>query len=188
MIGSFTALTHAQRMRENSGRPAWAWMVTGGITLGLTIWSMHFIGMLAFHLPIPLNYDLPLTLISALPAVAASLLAFYVLHEASNSNRRIVVSGVVMGAGISVMHYTGMDALKMAPEINYDLPIFILSVAIAIIASWGALLMMYQGERIKLSPLPRFALGGAIMGLAISGMHYPAMFGANIRPNSMCMA
>jgi diguanylate cyclase (GGDEF)-like protein/PAS domain S-box-containing protein len=86
------------------------------------------------------------------------------------------------------MHYTGMAALKMSPEISYDPLIFILSVAIAIIASWGALLMMYQGERIKLSLLPRFALGGVIMGLAISGMHYTAMLGANIQPNSMCLA
>ncbi len=188
MIGSFTALTHAQRMRENSGRSAWMWMVTGGITLGFTIWSMHFIGMLAFHLPIPVSYDLTLTLLSALPAIAAALLGFYVLHEHSISNIRIIVSGLVMGAGISIMHYTGMAALKMSPEISYDPLIFILSVAIAIIASWGALLMMYQGERIKLALLPRFVLGGVIMGLAISGMHYTAMFGANIQLNSMCLA
>jgi diguanylate cyclase (GGDEF)-like protein/PAS domain S-box-containing protein len=188
MIGSFTALTHAQRMRESSGRSSWVWMVTGGITLGFTIWSMHFIGMLAFHLPIPVSYDLALTLLSALPAIAAALLGFYVLHETNISNLRIVVSGLVMGAGISIMHYTGMAALEMSPEISYDPPIFILSVAIAIIASWGALLMMYQGERIKLSLLPRFALGGVIMGLAISGMHYTAMLGANIQPNSMCLA
>ncbi|MCX7192720.1 MAG: EAL domain-containing protein [Proteobacteria bacterium] len=188
MIGSFTALTHAQRMRENSGRSSWVWMVTGGITLGFTIWSMHFIGMLAFHLPIPVSYDLALTLLSALPAIAAALLGFYVLHEPNISNLRIVASGLVMGAGISIMHYTGMAALKMSPEISYDPLIFIVSVAIAIIASWGALLMMYQGERIKLSLLPRFALGGVIMGLAISGMHYTAMLGANIQPNSMCLA
>ena len=188
MIGSFTALTHAQRMRENSGRSARVWMVTGGITLGFTIWSMHFIGMLAFHLPIPVSYDLALTLLSVLPAIAAALLGFYVLHEPKISNLRIVVSGLVMGAGISSMHYTGMAALKMSPEISYDPVTFVLSVTIAIIASWGALLMMYQGERIKLSLLPRFALGGVIMGLAISGMHYTAMFGANIQPNSMCMA
>jgi diguanylate cyclase (GGDEF)-like protein/PAS domain S-box-containing protein len=188
MIGSFTALTHAQRMRENSGRSSWVWMVAGGITLGFTIWSMHFIGMLAFHLPIPVSYDLTLTLLSVLPAIAAALFGFYVLHETNISNLRIVVSGLVMGAGISIMHYTGMAALRMLPEISYDPLIFILSVAIAIIASWGALLMMYQGERIKLSLLPRFALGGVIMGLAISGMHYTAMLGVNIQPNSMCLA
>jgi len=98
IIGSFTALTHAQRMRESSGRSAWDWMVAGGITLGLTIWSMHFIGMLAFHLPIPVSYDLPLTLLSALPAIAAAFICFNVLHEPIIGKRRIVVSGLVMGA------------------------------------------------------------------------------------------
>ncbi len=188
MIGSFTALTHAQRMRESSGRSAWIWMTAGGITLGLAIWSMHFIGMLAFHLPIPLGYDLPLTLLSALPAIAAALLGFYVLREPDISIVRIIVSGVLMGLGISIMHYTGMAALKMSPPISYDPLIFILSVAIAVIASWGALLMMYQGERIKIPMLPRFALGSVIMGLAISGMHYTAMLGTQIQPGSVCLS
>jgi len=188
MIGSFTALTHAQRMRENSGRSAWIWMTAGGITLGLAIWSMHFIGMLAFHLSIPLGYDLPLTLLSALPAIAAAMLGFYMLRESNISVLRITLSGLLMGMGISIMHYTGMAALKMSPPISYDPLIFTLSVAIAVIASWGALLMMYQGERIKIPALPRFALGSVIMGLAISGMHYTAMLGVSIQPNSMCLA
>ncbi|MDO8812590.1 MAG: EAL domain-containing protein [Gallionella sp.] len=188
MLGSFTALTHAQRMRESSGRSAWIWMIVGGMTLGLTIWSMHFIGMLAFHLPIPLGYDLLLTLLSALPAIAAALLGFYVLREPDISTVRIIVSGLLMGLGISIMHYTGMAALRMSPPISYDPLTFILSVAIAVIASWGALLMMYQGERVKLHPMLRFVLGGAIMGLAISGMHYTAMLGVNISPGSMCLA
>ena len=186
-IGSFTALTHAQRMRESSGRSARIWMIVGGLTLGLAIWSMHFIGMLAFHLPIPLGYDLALTLLSALPAIAAALLCFYVLREPDISAVRIVVSGLLMGMGISTMHYTGMAALRMFPPISYDPLIFILSVAIAVIASCGALLMMYQGERVKLPPMLRFVLGGVIMGLAISGMHYTAMLGANIASGSMCM-
>ena len=186
MIGSFTALTHAQRMRENSGHSAWLWMIAGGITLGLAIWSMHFIGMLAFHLPIPLGYDLPLTLLSALPAIAAAMLGFYVLREPDISTVRIIVSGLLMGMGISIMHYTGMAALRMSPPISYDPLIFILSVAIAVIASWGALLMMYQGERVKLPPMLRF--GGRItMCLAISAMPYTSMLGVNVSPGSMCL-
>jgi len=187
MAGSFTALMHAQRMRESSGRSARVWMIVGGITLGLAIWSMHFIGMLAFHLPIPIGYDLTLTLLSVLPAIAAALLGFYVLREPDISTARIIVSGLLMGVGISGMHYTGMAALEMSPPISYDPLIFALSVAIAVIASWGALLMVYQGGRVKLSLLQRFALGGVIMGLAISGMHYTAMLGANIQPDSVCM-
>ena len=185
MIGSFTALTHAQRMRASTGRVATLWMAAGSVTLGMAIWSMHFIGMLAFDLPIPIAYDLTLTILSVFPAIAAALLGFYVLREAIVRIRRIVVSGLLMGAGISAMHYTGMAALGMSPPISYDPPIFALSVAIAVIASWGALLMMYRGERVKLPALPRFMLGAAIMGLAISGMHYTAMSGAHIHPDSV---
>jgi len=188
MIGSFTALTHAQRMRESNRRGAMWWMIIGSTTLGTAIWSMHFIGMLALKLPIPLSYDLSLTLLSVVPAIAAALLAFRVLRDSNISTFRLFVSGLVMGAGISVMHYTGMEALKMSPDISYDPMIFMLSVGIAVIASWGALLMMYQGDRIKLRQVFRFALGAFFMGLAISGMHFTAMLGMHIQPDSLCLS
>jgi len=187
-IGSFAALTHAQRMRDSTGRMATLWMVVGGSTLGVAIWSMHFIGMLALHLPVPLSFDKTLTLLSVFPAIAAALLGFKVLRQASISYTRIIVSSLLMGAGISLMHYTGMAALKMNPAITYQPFMFMLSVAIAVFASWGALLMMCQGERIRLRPFFRFVLGAIIMGLAISGMHYTAMFGAIIQPGSLCQA
>jgi diguanylate cyclase (GGDEF)-like protein/PAS domain S-box-containing protein len=188
MIGSFAALTHAQRMRDSTGRMATLWMVAGGSTLGVAIWSMHFIGMLALHFPVPIAFDQTLTLISVLPAIFAALLGFKVLRQPSVSYVRIAVSGLLMGAGISLMHYTGMAALKMQPAITYDASLFVLSVLIAVIASWGALLMMYQGERVKLRPFLRFVLGAIVMGLAISGMHYTAMLGAVIQPGSLCLA
>jgi diguanylate cyclase (GGDEF)-like protein/PAS domain S-box-containing protein len=188
MIGSFAALTHAQRMRDSTGRMATLWMAAGGSTLGVAIWSMHFIGMLALHLPVPIAFDQSLTLFSVLPAIAAALLGFKVLRQPSVSFARIAVSGLLMGAGISLMHYTGMAALKMQPAITYNPLLFVLSVLIAVISSWGALLMMYQGERLKLRPFLRFVLGGIVMGLAISGMHYTAMLGAVIQPGSLCQA
>jgi diguanylate cyclase (GGDEF)-like protein/PAS domain S-box-containing protein len=163
-------------------------MIVGSITLGTAIWSMHFIGMLAFHLPIPLSYDPLLTLLSIVPAVAASLLGFRVLRDPQVSPRRLLASGLLMGAGISAMHYTGMAALKMSPPIDYSSPVVALSVAIAVAASWGALLMMYRGERVSLPPLLRSALGALVMGLAISGMHYTAMHGLSIQPGSMCLS
>ncbi len=188
VAGSLTALAHAQRMRESGGRTAWLWMVAGSITLGLAVWSMHFIGMLAFHLPIPLTYDLRLTLFSIVPVIAAALLGFRVLRERHVSIRRLVLVGLLMGIGISAMHYTGMAALKMSPAISYDPAILFLSMAIAVIASWGALLMMYRGGRVRLPIMPRYLLGAAVMGLAISGMHYTGMAGAHIQPGSICLA
>lgn len=188
MVGSYTSLAHAQRMRVSSGQAVMWWMIVGGITLGTTVWSMHFIGMLAYALPIPLAYDPTLTSFSVVPAIAAAMLAFWVLRDEHISTTRLLVSSLLMGAGISIMHYTGMAALKMSPPISYNPWIFILSVVIAIIASWGALLMMYQGGRIKLQPMPRSILGALVMGAAISGMHYTAMLGMQIDPNSMCLS
>lgn len=188
IVGSFTALAHAQRMRQSTAKAAWAWMVAGGVTLGLAIWSMHFIGMLAFHLPTPLSYDLYLTILSALPAIAAALLGFFVLRSPVIDKSRIIGAGILMGAGISTMHYTGMAALKMSPPLTYDPAIFMLSIIVAVVAAWGALLMMYRGEQIRLPPLLQLGLGGGAMGLAISGMHYTAMLGTQIAPGSICLA
>ncbi len=189
IIGSFATLSHAQRMRLASHRAAKLWMVTGSITLGMTIWGMHFIGMLAFRLPIPVSYDLALTLFSVLPAIAAALLGFWVQCCTKRfSIWRILASGLLMGLGIGAMHYTGMAALRMSPPISYAPSVVALSLIIAVAASWSALLMMQEGERIKLSRLPRLMAGAVIMGLAISGMHYTAMLGTHFHPDSVGLA
>jgi diguanylate cyclase (GGDEF)-like protein/PAS domain S-box-containing protein len=188
VVGSFTALAHASRMRHTQGKSAFVWMLLGGITLGMAIWSMHFIGMLAFHLPIPLGYDLTLTLLSALPAIAAALLGFYVLRTSVVSNTRIFLVSLIMGVGISTMHYTGMAALKLMPAVEYNSNIYALSILFAVVASWFALLMMYGGDKVKLPEYIRFGLGSLVMGFAISGMHYTSMQGMTINPVSICAA
>ncbi|MEQ1913906.1 MAG: EAL domain-containing protein [Sideroxydans sp.] len=187
IIGSYTALLHAQRMRESSGRTATIWMLAGASTLGLAIWSMHFVGMLAFQLPVAIGYDLHLTVFSLLPSVVAALLGFRVLRDPIVSSRRIFISGLLMGMGISAMHYLGMAALKMSPSIFYDPWLFALSVLIAIAASWGALLIMYREDWLHVSALPRTVLGALMMGTAISAMHYTAMLGLHIPEGSMCL-
>ena len=188
VIGSFTALTHVQRMRASTGRVATLWMAAGSVTMGMAVWSMHFIGMLAFHLPVQISYDLELTILSVLPAIAAALLVSYVLRESDISAGRIVASGLLMGTGVSAMHFTGMAALEMSPVISYDPAIVALSVAIAVIGSWGALLTIYRGDRFKLPTLPRFMLGAVIMGMAISGMYYTAMLGTQFHPGNLGIA
>jgi diguanylate cyclase (GGDEF)-like protein/PAS domain S-box-containing protein len=186
MFGSFTALSHAERMRESTGRQANAWMWAGGITLGMAVWSMHFVGMLAFHLPIPIAYDSKLTFLSVLPVIAAALLGFYILKSPKLRFKKIVIGGLFMGIGITLMHYTGMAALKMQPAISYDPLIFALSVLIAITAAIGALIIVYAGNKTGLHPLLQHLLGAVIMGFAIAGMHYTAMEGAVFAPGSIC--
>jgi len=188
MVGSFTALTHAQRMRESEGRRSWMWLLTGGLTLGAAIWTMHFIGMLAFRLPTPTAYDIPLTLLSVVPAIAAALLGFYLLRTHELRMVRIAGGSALMGLGISAMHYTGMAALKMSPPINYSLPIVALSVLIAILAALGALLIVYASEKKGWNYWLRYSAGGAIMGLAISAMHYTGMAAAEFPAGSICLS
>lgn len=188
IIGSLTALTHARRMRENSGYTATIWMLAGGSTLGVAIWSMHFVGMLALHLPIPVGYDLALILLSLLPAVIAALLAFRVLRVQQIKHRLILTTAVLMGIGISSMHYLGMAALKMSPPIAYDPAVFALSILIAIVASWAALYIMYREQWETLGPLARLLLGAVVMGSAIAAMHYTAMSGMHIAAEAVCQA
>jgi diguanylate cyclase (GGDEF)-like protein len=186
MYGSFAALSHADRMRKSTGKAALAWMISGGVTLGLSIWSMHFIGMLAFHLPVPIAYDLTLTFLSVLPAVAAALLGFYLLQSQQMQIGQITIGGFLMGVGISAMHYTGMAALKMQPAITYDPIIFTLSILISILAAVGALMIVYAGEKTNIDALIRHSIGAFIMGLAIAGMHYTGMAASNFAVGSLC--
>jgi NO-binding membrane sensor protein with MHYT domain len=165
IFGSITALAHANRMRESTDLGAVVWMMTGGITLGLVIWAMHFIGMLAFHLSVPVSYDPQFTVLSVVLAVTAALLGFYLLRTKKMHFGRIAGGGLVIGLGISATHYTGMAALEMSPAIIYN-PVFVsASVGIAVLAAYGALLIVYAGEKFQLPPLVCHGLGGGSHGV-----------------------
>ncbi|MFT0534247.1 MHYT domain-containing protein [Castellaniella hirudinis] len=147
----------------------------GGIALGGGIWSMHFIGMLAFSLPAPVRYDLPLTMISLLPGWAASWLALYILSRRRLSRGLLLGSGVLMGAGIGLMHYTGMMAMDTPLAMRYDMVLFLLSIVVAVALAMLALWINFGLRRTRLDGRLRFVLGGTIMGVAIAGMHYTGM-------------
>lgn len=164
------------------------WLFVGSITLGLAIWSMHFIGMLAAHSPLTTGYDLALTLLSVVPAMAAALVCFRMLRAPELHARQLFVNALLMGAGICLMHYLGMAALQMSQAISYDGYLFGLSIVIVLAASYSVILMMHYAEQRKLSELPRFAVGGVMMGLTISGMHYSGMMVVQIQAGSPSLA
>ena len=112
--------------------------------MGIGIWSMHFIGMLAFSLPIPLGYDLPLTLLSLLIAVLVSGFALWLVSQPEQPWWQLLCGALTMGAGISSMHYMGMHAMRMLPGIDYDPGLFYLSLAIAVAASGAALWIAFR--------------------------------------------
>ncbi|PUA20214.1 EAL domain-containing protein [Glaciimonas sp. PCH181] len=186
MFGAFSALAHVENMRESTGKAAFLWMICGAITLAMAIWAMHFIGMLAFHLPIALSYDFELTVLSIVPAIAGTLVAFILLQNHSLQFQRIAGAGIVMGLGVAAMHYSGMAALEMTPAIHYDPLIFSLSVLIAIAAATGALLIAFGGEKAKLLSLRKQGFGAMVMAFAVSAMHYTAMAGTSFAADSFC--
>ncbi|MGH8260489.1 MAG: MHYT domain-containing protein, partial [Steroidobacteraceae bacterium] len=149
VLASHVTLSLAQRLRPSLGasraaRPHGAWIAGGAFAMGTGIWSMHFIGMLAFHLPIEVAYDVRLTAASYVIAVVVCGFALHIFRRNDTSARGIALPGVLIGLGICAMHYTGMDAMRMAPAIDYDPWLFSASVAIAIAAAMAALWIAFS--------------------------------------------
>jgi len=147
ILASYTALDMAGRITKTSGRAARLWLVGGACAMGVGIWSMHFVGMLALSLPIPLGYDPTITVLSLLIAIASSAFALWVACQATLPWRRLAVGAVLMGMGISGMHYSGMAALRMEPGIQYIPSLFALSIAVSIAISGVALWIAFRLQR-----------------------------------------
>lgn len=189
VFASYTALNLATRIHASEGRRSWLWLLGGAFSMGTGIWSMHFIGMLAFRLPIPMAYDEWITALSWLLAVGVSGIALYTVSRPVNSGWNVSLGAAFMGIGICTMHYTGMAAMQMSPPIDYDPMLFIASVFIAIVASLSALQLALYFRQQHTSRAIVARLGSAlVMGLAIAGMHYTGMAAAQFAPDSICTA
>lgn len=188
ILASYTALDLAGRIATARGRAMVMWICGGALSMGIGIWSMHFIGMLAFKLPIDLGFDLSLTLLSLLVAVLSSGFALWLISHRHVPPLQILLGALAMGAGISTMHYTGMAALHMQPGIDYDPTLFAASLLIAVTASAAALCIALRLRRqTPYVHLMRFG-AAVVMGFAIVGMHYTAMAAANFPEGSFCGA
>ncbi|VVP85040.1 putative signaling protein [Pseudomonas fluorescens] len=188
ILASYTALDLAGRIATARGRAVFLWIGGGALAMGIGVWSMHFIGMLAFRLPIALGYDLPLTLVSLLIAVLSSGFALWLVSQPSLPWLQVGMGALIMGSGISSMHYMGMAALRMTPGIDYDPTLFGASLLIAVAASAAALWIAFRLRR--QTPYVRHIRGAAavVMGIAIVGMHYTGMAAANFPEGSFCGA
>lgn len=188
VVASYTALELASRVAHARGA-ARGWLAAGAISMGIGIWTMHFIGMLAFSLPMAFQYDVGITLLSLLVGIAAAAFAISVASRKSNSIAQILLSGLVLGAGIAAMHYTGMAAMEMDATIVYDLKIVALSVLIAVAAACAALWIMFTLIENRSRYLLLLKFGAAlVMGIAICGMHYTGMVAADYLPAGDVMA
>jgi NO-binding membrane sensor protein with MHYT domain len=169
-FASYTALDLGGRVAPAQGPTHRIWLVAAALIMGGGIWSMHFVAMLAFVMPMPMSYDVGLTVLSLVLAILAASGGFYVISRPGLSRPRLVLSGVFMGVAISGMHYTGMAAMRGPIELSYDRLWVALSVIIAIGAATAALWLAYRtteaGQKLA---------AAIVMGVAISGMHYTGM-------------
>jgi len=187
-LAGYSAIDLAHRIHRNPERER-LWIALGALAMGTGIWSMHFIGMRAFSLPITLGYDLLTTLASLIAAIVVAALALYVSSRKQMGTRAVVVGAILMGIGICVMHYTGMYAMQMEPGIEWNPLLFGASAAIAVAASGAALWIVFNLRRLKDSrQIPARLAAAAIMGFAVAGMHYTGMAAAEFPVGSICRA
>jgi len=176
VIASYTALDLSGRVTVAQGHARRLWLAGGAIAMGIGIWSMHFVAMLAYNLPIPMGYDFKIVLASMAVAVLASVVALFVVSRQQMGILALLAGSAVMGLGIAAMHYTGMAAMQLEAITHYEPKLVALSVAIAIGAS---LIALRLGFHLRTETTVRGSvrkIGSAIvMGVAIAGMHYTAM-------------
>ncbi|MBD8162789.1 putative bifunctional diguanylate cyclase/phosphodiesterase [Erwinia persicina] len=183
-LASYTALDMAGRVATSTGKVARVWLFGGGFAMGVGIWSMHFIGMLAMSLPMVMSYSASLTVVSMVIAVAASIFALWIVCYGELPWYRLCGGAAIMGSGVVAMHYTGMAALAIQPGIIWDWRWIWLSVVIALVASGVALWLAFR-LRQGIGRLALMRSGAAmIMGVAIAGMHYTGMAAASFPMDS----
>lgn len=166
----------AMAKRAPKGLHAQVALLTGSLAMGGGIWSMHFIGMLAFHIGDHVHYDPLITLGSMVPSVFASWIALQLLASEAISRERLLLGGVLVGAGIGTMHYSGMAAMHMDMTLKYDPWWFGVSILVAVLLAILALWIRFGlRDQRKLNPLQKNLLASTVMGFAIAGMHYTGM-------------
>ena len=187
-IASYVALDMAGRVTSSRGLAARWWLICGGGAMGFGIWSMHFLGMLAFQLPIPLGYALGKTVLSLIIAMIASGFALWMAAQSELPPRRLAVGAILMGGGIAAMHYTGMAAMEIVPGIVYDPIWFLLSIVIAIAAAGAAMWIAFHLRQESRHSWKRRSVAAMVMGFAVVGMHYTGMAAAGFPEGSFCGA
>ncbi|MBP2168274.1 diguanylate cyclase (GGDEF)-like protein [Erwinia toletana] len=183
-IASFTALDIAGRVAISQGRAALYWLLGGGTAMGIGIWAMHFIGMLAMMLPMEMHYDLALTGASLISAIVASILALWQVCRSELTPARLMRGSLLLASGVAAMHFIGMLALMITPAIQWRPGLVALSLVIALLASGSAMWLAFHLRRGERGLLARRALASIILGIAVAGMHYTGMAAAQFADGS----
>jgi diguanylate cyclase (GGDEF)-like protein len=183
---SYAALSLADRVRvAATARLHRFWLISGSVAMGVGIWSMHYLGMLALKLPVPVFYFWPTVLLSLLLAIAASSVALNVVSRERLGLRQLLIGGLLMGAGIGAMHYTGMAAMRSSAMEQYNPWIVVLSVVAAAGFSWLALWIAFASRRSEQGETRTRIAASVVMGVGIAAMHYIAMVGVRFTMSGM---
>lgn len=187
LLAAYAALIFHERI-AGSASPArvriWLWV--GAAVLGLGIWSMHFIGMLAYVLPLPVSYAVTPTVASLLPAMLGSAYLLRIISSSGSMEWEYVLGGVVFGVGVGGMHYAGMAAMELTATLRYDAALFVMSLGVSICLGVIAVYSLRHGTRRDKRSIVdiRYVVVALIMAVAISGMHYTAMAAVYFVPSS----
>jgi len=177
-LAAYAALGVAERMSSaERSLSRWRWLLAGAGAMGVGVWAMHFVGMLAFRLPVKVTYDPLITALSILPAILASAVVVAIISQEQIKKRQLLLGGVLMGSGIGTMHYLGMGAMQVAAHMLYDPLLFAFSILVAVVLAALALHTNFLARNVKWKLANSWAkLGGAlVMGFAVAGMHYTGM-------------
>jgi PAS domain S-box-containing protein len=178
MFASYAALDLASRVTAAGGWTRAVWLLGGAGAMGTGIWSMHYIGMLAFVLPVPVAYHWPTVLLSLLAAILASVIALSVVSRQEMGAFRAFIGSVLMGAGIASMHYIGMAAMRVSAMCQFNAILVVLSVVLAVVISLVALWITFHLRDENAIGWRKIA-GASVMGAAIPVMHYTGMAAAS---------
>jgi diguanylate cyclase (GGDEF)-like protein/PAS domain S-box-containing protein len=179
VLASYTALDLGGRVTVTRGTSRILWLAGGAAAMGVGIWSMHFVAMLAFRMGMPVHYELGGVVWSVVFAIAGAGAALAIAFLGKPSHGRLVRGSLFMGAGVAAMHYTGMAAMRMDATVSYDPFLYALSVLIAVGASLAALWLTFRfRERTGRTHFGPKLLAGLVMGAAVCGMHYTGMAAA----------
>jgi PAS domain S-box-containing protein len=185
MFASYAALDLAGRVTAAGGWTRAVWLLGGAGAMGTGIWSMHYIGMLAFILPTPVAYHWPTVLLSLLAAILASVIALYVVSRKKMGASRALAGSALMGTGIASMHYIGMAAMRLTAICQFNSFLVVLSVVFAVLISLAALWITFHFRDEKTGIGREKLAGSVVMGAAIPVMHYTGMAAASFTPSGM---
>jgi NO-binding membrane sensor protein with MHYT domain len=176
VIGAYTALWVAPSVSAGHGQVNWFNAGLSGLALGgVGIWSMHFLGMLAYEVPLAVGYRMLELVVSLVAAVVVSSLAIGYMAARPFTFARLAVAGPLAGLGVAVMHYLGMYGMRFGGYFDWDWNVVGLSIAIAVVAASAALWLAFHAKRRS-----HRTVAALVMGAAVCTMHYTGMAAASV--------